>query len=199
MSWREELNVGQLVLGGGSRPVRPIDGTSLDNVYEDINFSITTLKKTGITEVTNAGPSGNMVAAQVGNGGGSFQANAQMSHTWVPGTALHPHIHLYVNDNAAVTVLVTTDYSIADIGGVFPTSTQVTRSLVIPANSQWKHIMFNVSASGIPMAGFTGPSTVVQVSHAIGAASVGDEQDIFIIGYDWHYRWGGSPVPYSPE
>ena len=191
----EAVILGGITLPSGALARRLINGTSATNIYNDINFVLTTLKNNGTT-VQDSGPSGFGTALEL-DVGEFFTVNPQMPHEWIAGTTVFPHLHIMPQTDVEFTIGWKTSYSIADIGGVFPLGTiDAATETVIPAGSQWKHLLINLPAAGIDMSAFAGTSTVLQLKHELDSCTGGTAADAHIIGYDVHYRWGGSPVPY---
>ena len=202
MAAHEEILINELIiLGGvtlpsGTSTGRLIDATGSTNSWNDINFVLTTLKNNG-TVVQDSGPSGFGTALEL-DAGELFTVNPQMPHDWIAGSTIFPHVHIMPQTDVEFTIGWLTDYSFADIGSDFPAKTQVATEYVVPAGSQWKHMLINLPAAGIDMSGADGPSTVIQLRHELDSCTGGTDSDVHIIGYDVHYRWGGSPVPYIP-
>lgn len=191
------LTLSHLVMLGGSLD-RVIDIEAETNSYDDLVFPITTLNPPGTesaaTLVASSGPSGDQLAL-VFVANNVFLVAPQMSHTWTPGTTIFPHLHFMPQTTAALTNKWRISYAVADINGMFPTSTIVTNNITITAGSeQWEHKLVNVPTNGIPMTGKTGPSTEVLLRYTLLATS----GDTHVISFDIHYHTGGTPVIYTP-
>jgi len=177
---------------------RFLDMTASTEVYEDINFNIESLNPVGVgspaTVVVTSGQSGIDVALQFTTNN-TLYVPVQMPHTWVPGSRVHPHIHIQPQLNTANTIVWDGWYSISDIGSTFPASTNIGAfNTNIPAGSQWKHLLLPLPPGGIDMTGFDGPSTILRLKFQVTAST-----NVFhVISFDVHYRWGGSPVIYAP-
>jgi len=188
----------QAIVLPGNIGKRFLDLAAADEVYEDINFPIETLNPPGIgtaaSIVDSSGQSGIDVALSYTTNN-TLYAVCQMPHSWVVGTTIFPHLHVQPQLATANTIAWDGWYSISDINGTFPTaSTIATFNTNIPVSSQWKHLLFAIPAAGIPMAGFVGPSTIIRLKFQVNAAT----NPFHVIGFDVHFRWGGSPVIYAP-
>jgi len=188
----------EVITLSGNIGKRYLDMTATDEVYNDINFNISTLNPVGVgspaTIVVTSGQSGIDYALRytVNN---TLYAVVQLPHYWIPGTRVYPHIHVQPQTANINAVSWAGWYSIADIGGVFPAPTAIgVFATGIAAGNQWKHLLLPMPPGGIDMTGFTGPSAIIRLKFEVAAVS----ETFDVIGFDVHYRWGGSPVVYSP-
>lgn len=190
------INAERLTLDDTAPANRIIDATVATNIYNDINFGVSALQfgPTAPALVYDSGPSSDLLALEM-DPGDVFMVNPQMNHTWVTNTTVYPHIHWQPQVDTAYTNTYIIGYSVADIGDDFPATTYVTNTIVTAAGNQWAHIMSNIPTNGIPMTGFDGPSTVIRMRVELDASN---QANIHVTNFDVHYRWGGSPVPYSP-
>lgn len=177
---------------------RYLDMTASDEVYEDLRFPIATLNPVGVgspaTVVVDSGQSGIDYALRytVNN---TLYVPVQMSHHWIPGTRIYPHIHVQPQTANINAISWAGWYSIADEDGVFPANTAMgVFASGIPAGNQWKMLILQMPPGGIDMTGIAGPSTFIRLKYQVAAVS----ETFDVIGFDVHYRWGGSPVVYSP-
>lgn len=169
------------------------------NIYEDINFPISDLNVSGAANgpsiVDNSGRDGQSLAAVFVRATTSTTlVNPQMPHNWAAGTTIYPHFHQEPQTAAPETNTWEIKYSVADIGGTFPTWTIVTNTVIVPA-SQWGHRLVAIPTNGIPMTGITGPSTVVKLRYRVFNSG---NVDPHMTSFDVHYRVGGSAVPFNP-
>lgn len=188
----------QAVTLSGNIGKRFIDMTASTEVYDDLVFNINTLNPVGIGSaaaiVSDSGPSGTQEAIRYTTNN-TLYVTVQMAHTWVAGTTVYPHIHVSPQTALANTIVWRGFYSVSDIGGTFPLDTATGNfNGDIPAGSQYKHLLIPLPPAGISMAGKTGPSTIIRMKFEVVSSSATFD----VIGFDVHYRWGGTPVIYSP-
>lgn len=169
--------------------------------WEDLVFPVSVLDPpgaaTGGTLVATSNPGGNQLALEIDDGlpAESFWVAVQMPHTWIAGTPVYPHIHVCPQSNNQNTLAWTLDYSIAALHGTFPVPTTVAAiPAVIPANSQYQHLDFNLPATGIDMSAFLTPSTILRLKYTLTSAT----EAIHIVSFDVHYLKAVSPVAFDP-
>lgn len=174
---------------------RVLDATASTNVWEDINFPVSTLNPpggvTGPELVANSGRDGDSLAAVFNNTDATL-VNPQLPHTWKTGGTVYPHFHIEPQTTTAITNTWRIKYSVADIDGTYPAWTILTNTVVIAGSQQWAHKLMALPTNGIALTGKTGPSTVMKMRLELISGNV----DLHVTNWDLHYQWGGSPVPY---
>lgn len=187
-------NVVASATGGTTRAV---DGSSQTNAYDDLQYSITTLNPAGLesagTLVGNSGQSGSQLALELDDDNVIWMP-IQLSHSWVPGTSIFPHLHVQPQTAAAINMVWRIAYSVSDVNGTFPADTVATNAYTIAAGNQWKHMLVNLPTNGISMSGVVGPSAAVRMKITLLSTDV----PVHVIFADAHVRTGGSPTPYNP-
>jgi len=187
----------QAVTLGGNIGKRYLDMTAANDTWEDLQFPITTLNPIGVgnpaTVVATSGQSGLDLALQYTTNN-TLYAFAQMPHTWTVGTDIFPHIHVQPQLPLANTIVWNGWYSIAQEGDLFPVSTAFGPfNTNIPAGNQWRHLTLKMPPGGISLAGMTD-----QVAIRFKFQVVSATNPFHVLSFDVHYRWGGSPITFTP-
>lgn len=172
--------------------------------YDDLVFPPTSLGFAGGTnpaiQVGDSGPSNDQAALRVtAPNANNFWITAQMSHFWIAGTRIYPHIHVQPQSDVAASVSTfTMRYTIADINGTFQSSTVLPNlQFTIPANSAYKHFLFDLPEPGLDMSAFAGPSTVVRMKFTMN--SITSLVSLDVLSFDIHYMRAISPlIPFVP-
>lgn len=145
--------------------------------------------------VASSGPSGDQPALRLTTpNAANFWVNVQTPHIWVPGSKVHPHIHVQPQVNTQNNLVFTVAYSISDINGTFPADTTIANmAATIPAGNQWKHLLFDLPDGGLDLSAFAGPSTILRFHYTLTGGG-----PIDIISFDLHILQTVSPVPFTP-
>lgn len=145
--------------------------------------------------IAASNPGGDQLAMRLTlNTADMFWITVQMPHTWVPGTHVHPHIHVVEQSVNANNCVFSLNYSISDINGTFPVNTTVNNMAAsIPAGSQFKHLLFDLPDGGINMSAFRGPSTILRMHYTLTGGGPVD-----VISFDLHIFKSISPVAFEP-
>jgi len=188
----------QAIVLGGNIGKRFLNLVASNEVWEDIRFPVETLNPAGIGTagvlVTNSGQSGTDMALSLTTNN-TLYIIAELPRTWLPGTIIHPHIHVQPQLNILNTILWDGWYSVADEGGLFPVATQMTQfGTDIPVGSQWKNLTLSLPSGGIDLVGTAGLSTTIRFKYQVAASS----NPFLLLSFDIDFRYGGSPIPYTP-
>jgi hypothetical protein len=132
---------------------------------------------------------------------------AQMPHNWEEGTAIHPHVHWLGGGNGGATDVCAwgLEYSLANIGELFPNTTLVYGNEIFNADPQI--IAFEHQVTELPsidMSGVTLSSMLICriFRDATGAGLTDDYSDVAaLVEVDFHYRINsmGSAQEYIKE
>ena len=172
---------------------------SLTAGWDDLVFDPSRLSVPGGTQpgafVASSGQNSDQAALRLtAPATANFWVNVQLGHTWVPGTHVHPHIHVQPQTALANNLVFTVAYQISDINGTFPTNTTVANmAATIPAGNQWKHMLFDLPEVGIDMSAYAGPSTIIRFHYTLTGGG-----PIDIVSFDLHIFKSLSPVDFTP-
>ncbi len=179
---------------------------SATNLWEDLQFPAQALNPAGSAGSavlsTTWGPSANMPSILFAKDVTQCVfVNAQLPHSYVPDTSIHPHLHVSPRTTTAGNVVFVMRYTWANLGQFFAAETVVTNVMTITSGDQWKHRLFNLGTNGIaPSATMGGASSVLSLRLERQGGNPLDTYngDIDVLGFDIHYRARGTPVQYNP-
>lgn len=166
--------------------------------WDDLLYPASTLNPPGIvgggTTVGTSNPGGNQLALVLA-AAEAFWVPVQMSHCWVPGSRIYPHIHVVPQTNNLNNLTWQLDYSISDINDNFVASVGAAEASVIAANTQYRHTIIPLPAGGVDMSAYDGPSTILRMRMLLTAAT----ESIHIVSFDVHYLRTVKPVDFNPH
>lgn len=113
---------------------------------------------------------------------------AQMPHSWLEGSALHPHLHWSPVDANAGNVLWRLEYQMAKINGSFPGAWTAVDALEAAGGDAEKHQYAEFAA--IDTLGNPGVSMMIKwrISRIGGDASDTYAADAKLLEFDFHYQ-----------
>ena len=74
---------------------------------------------------------------------------SQLTHRYKVNSLIEFHVHNIAPDNNAGNVVWQLTYSIADVNGVFPAESTITKTVIIPINSLDKHLVLDIGDLGL--------------------------------------------------
>jgi hypothetical protein len=173
---------------------------SLTTGWDDLVFPPASLNPPGgangavLLETSGQGTPGQLALRFTAGAGDTIWITVQMAHTWVPGTRIYPHMHVQPQTTTGFNMTWVTRYSISDIFGTFPDSTQVSEVIAMPDNRQWRHHIFNLPSTGIDMSAYAGPSTIIRLRYELTVAA----EAVDLVSFDVHFLKTISPVAFNP-
>jgi hypothetical protein len=160
--------------------------TGIDT-WEDLRFPVNAVRKNaGTSKPDDVSHIGNTICLgfdNVASEGVTF--SAQMSHTWLQGSSIRPHVHWSPTDDSDGSVRWQLEYSWANINGTFPTVATV--GITDAAASQWAHqIAFlpTLDGTGKTYSSMLMLKLVRNVSHADDDYAA----DAGFLEFDFHYE-----------
>ena len=171
------------------------DDHDRDTNWEDLRVSLFTSKLPAanypnLAQVKDDGNGSTGVFGYHFDDGEYVNITVQMPHSWKAGSTIYPHIHWLptTDESQDYYFKVGLEYLWSGIGGFDRVSTIITRDIKVQANTGYKHMVSDISATGISGTG-KGISSVL-LCRLYRAAADGDNyaSQIVITDFDIHYR-----------
>lgn len=183
--------------GGADRSYFEPDGTLVFGgaavVWDDMRIAGSAVRAGGTApSLAVFGSSGSLRTYQFsGSALNEVEFEVQLSHAYMPGTDIHPHVHWCPTTTGAGNVVWFLEYAWANIGATFPGSSTINTGAVAAGGTAWAHKMTDLLDGGndyINGSGKTISSMLVcRLYRNGGSGSDTYAAPVALLEFDFHY------------